>query len=77
MKTANEIIIPMQIGEEIRIKKSGEIVVDNPEVELALDKAAADAVLAYRFDPESGDHVLRLLAPVADRKHLQHHRPGD
>jgi hypothetical protein len=77
MKTAQEIIIPMQIASEIRIKKSGEIVVDNPEVELAPDRAAADAVLAYRFDPESGDHVLRLLAPLADRKHLLHHRPGD
>ena len=28
---------------------------------------AADAVLSYRFDPESGEHVLRLLDLVAER----------
>ena len=76
MKTvSNEITIPMQIGAELRIKGNGDIVVDNPEIELALDPA--DAVLAYRFDAESGEHVLRLVEPVANRKHLQRHRPDD
>jgi len=76
MKTvSNEITIPMQIGAELRIKANGDIVVDNPEIELALD--TADAVLAYRFDAESGEHVLRLVEPLANRKHLQRHRPDD
>ena len=78
MKTVpNEITIPLQIGAELRIKGNGEIVMDNPEIELAPDTAAADAVLAYRFDAESREHVLRLLEPVANHKHLKRHRPDD
>jgi hypothetical protein len=57
----------MQVGTEFRIRKNGDIVLDNPELELAADTAAADAVLSYRFDPQSGEHILRLLEPVADR----------
>ena len=59
--------IPMQVGTEFRIRKNGDIVLDNPELELAADTAAADAVLLYRFDPDSGEHILRLLNPVAER----------
>ncbi len=59
--------IPMQVGTEVRIRNNGDIIVDNPELELAADIAAADAVLSYRFDAESGEHVLRLLEPVAER----------
>jgi hypothetical protein len=62
-----EMRIPMQVGTEFRIRKNGDIVLDNPELELAADTAAADAVLSYRFDAESGDHILRLLEPVAER----------
>jgi hypothetical protein len=62
-----EMRIPMQVGTEFRIRKNGDIIVDNPELELAEDTAAADAVLSYRFDPESGEHILRLLDPVAER----------
>ncbi len=62
-----EMRIPMQVGTEFRIRKNGDIVLDNPEIELAADTAAADAVLSYRFDPETGEHVLRLLDPVAER----------
>ena len=57
----------MQVGTEFRIRKNGDIILDNPELELAADTAAADAVLSYRFDPNSGEHILRLLEPVADR----------
>ena len=63
----SEMRIPMQVGTEFRIRKNGDIVLDNPELELAADTAAADAVLAYRFEPETGEHVLRLLDPVAER----------
>lgn len=69
--------IPMQVGSELRIRNSGEIVVDNPEFELAQDPRAADATLAYRFNRRQGEHVLRLLDPVADHRHLKSHRPND
>lgn len=62
-----EIRIPMQVGTEFRIRSNGDIILDNPELELAGDPAAADAVLLYRFNPDSGEHILRLLDPVAER----------
>jgi hypothetical protein len=73
----NQLKIPMQVGSELRIKNTGEIVIDNPEIELADDKGAADAVFSYRFDRTSGEHILRLLDPVADHRHLREHREGD
>ncbi len=72
-----EIRIPLQVGSELRIKNNGDISIDNPELELAGDTSAADAVLFYRFDPKAGEHILRLLDPVADRKHLRVHRRDD
>ena len=69
--------IPLQVGSELRIKKNGELSVDNPELELADQMAAADAVLSYHFDPKTGEHILRLLEPVADHKHVRVHRRGD
>jgi hypothetical protein len=78
MKTEQEgMRIPLQVGSELRIKNNGEIIVDNPELELAEDASAADAVLSYRFDPKSGEHILRLLEPTADHKHLKVHRADD
>ena len=64
--------IPLQVGSELRIRNNGEIRVSNPTLEImgddqghALDpEAAADAALDYRFDRETGEHVLRLLEPV-------------
>ena len=70
-------LIPMQVGAELRIKQSGEVVVDNPEIEMAEDRASADAVLSYRFDRDAGEYILRLVTPVADHKHQREHRPGD
>jgi hypothetical protein len=67
MPENREVRIPMQVGTEFRIQKNGDIILDNPELELAADTAAADAVLSYRFDPKSGEHIVRLLEPVADR----------
>ena len=69
--------IPLQVGSELRIKKNGELSLGNPEVELSDQMAAADAVLAYRFDTKTGEHILRLLEPVADHKHVKAHRRGD
>ena len=54
-----------------------QLVLDNPELELAQNLSAADAVLSYRFDAASGDHILRLLDPVADHQHIQTHHPAD
>jgi hypothetical protein len=69
--------IVLQVGEELRIRDNGNIVVDNPELELAGEERAADAVLLYRFDAQKGEHILRLLDPVADHKHLKTHRRDD
>jgi hypothetical protein len=74
---SNETKISLQVGSELRIKNNGDIVIDNPELELAADDRAADAVLVYRFDPKAGEHVLRLLEPVADHRHMKVHRPDD
>jgi len=59
--------IVLQVGSSLRIRNNGDIVVDNPELELAGDSQAADAVLVYRFDPQSGEHILRLVEPLAFR----------
>lgn len=69
--------IVLQVGSELRIKNNGDIIIDNPELELVGDDRAADAVLIYRFDEEAGMHVLRLVDPVADHRHLAHHRRDD
>jgi len=74
---AQEVRIPLQVGSEFRIKNNGDIVLGNPELELAFETAAADAVLLYRFEPQSGEHVLRLVEPVADHRHLRTHRAND
>lgn len=50
---------------------------DNPELELDGEDRAADAVLLYRFDAQAGEHILRLLDPVADHKHVKVHRRDD
>src|SRR5207302_10458692 len=69
--------IVLQVGEELRIRNNGDIVVDNPELELEGEDRAADAVLLYRFDAQAGEHILRLLDPVADHKHVKVHRRDD
>ena len=69
--------IPLQVGSELRIKNNGELSMGNPEVELADQIAAADAVLSYRYDPKTGEHILRLLDPVADHKHVRVHKRDD
>ena len=73
----NETRIVLQVGSELRIKNNGDFVIDNPELELVADNRAADAVLMYRLDPQSGEHVLRLVEPVANRQHMKSHRRGD
>ena len=73
----DQLKIPMQVGSELRIKNTGEVVVDNPEIELAENRRAADAVFSYHFDRTTGEHVLRLLDPVADHRHLREHRKDD
>ncbi|HLH15864.1 MAG TPA: hypothetical protein VKX45_01520 [Bryobacteraceae bacterium] len=60
--------IPMQVGSELRIRNTGEVNVSNPTVETAPSLEAADAVIDYRFDAETGEHVLRLVQPLAPRR---------
>jgi len=76
-RNPNETKISLQAGFELRIKNNGDIIIDNLEIELAPDDRAADAVLVYRFSARAGEHVLRLLDPVADRWHMMVHRRDD
>jgi hypothetical protein len=73
----NETKIVLQVGSELRIKNNGDIVIDNPELELIGEDRAADAVLVYRYDPQNGVHSLRLLDPVADHQHIKNHKRND
>lgn len=57
--------IPLQVGSELRITNQGEVKVSNPTIELEPAEDAADAVLDYRFEPSTGEHVLRLREPTA------------
>ena len=67
----------LQVGAEFRIRKNGDLIMDNPELELEREERAADAVLLHRFEASTGEHILRLLDPVADHKHLRAHRRDD
>jgi len=69
--------IVLQVGTELRITNNGEIIVSNPELELSREERAADATLLYKFDPNRGEHRIRLVDPLADHKHMKTHKPGD
>jgi hypothetical protein len=73
----NEMKIVLQVGSELRINNNGDVIIDNPELELTQEEQAADATLLYRFDARAGVHVLRLLDPVADHEHTKSHRRND
>jgi len=74
---ANETKIVLQVGSSVRIKNNGDVVLDNPELELVGEDNAADAVLMYRFNPKAGEHIIRLVDPVANRQHMKTHRRND
>jgi hypothetical protein len=57
--------IPLQVHSEVRIKKSGDISVSNPSVGLAPNDLAASAVVSYRFDQSTGEHIIRLEEPMS------------
>ena len=63
--------IPLQVGSELRIRNNGELSVSNPEVVGAPAVDAAGAVLDYRFDAQTGEHVIRLVQPMvrSERTH--------
>jgi hypothetical protein len=77
MAASDEMKLVLQVGSEVRITNDGEVIVSNPELELAREQRAADAVLSYRFDKKAGQHIFRLLEPVADHKHMKVHRSND
>lgn len=61
--------IPMQVHSELRITKTGEIAVSNPSVGLGPNDLAASAVISYRYDEHTGEHVIRLEEPMShDRR---------
>jgi hypothetical protein len=72
-----ETLITLQVGSELRVDNEGTSIMDNPGLELAREPSAADATISYRFDAARKQHILRLLDPVADHKHMKRHRPND
>jgi hypothetical protein len=74
---SGETEIVLQVGTELRITNQGEVILSNPELELARDARAADATLRYRFDAGAGEHIFRLVEPLADHAHTKTHRPND
>ena len=77
MNTEQDAIrIPLQVGSALRIGKDGTITIDNPEVELA-QTGGADAVLSYRFNAATGEHILHLLDPLANHQHISSHHRDD
>jgi hypothetical protein len=77
MAASEEMKIVLQVGSELRVTNKGEIVVSNPELELARDDRAADATLLYRFDSNRGEHIFHLVTPAADHQHMKVHRAND
>ena len=73
----DEQTIVLQVGTELRITNNGEIILSNPELELARETRAADATILYKFDPNKGEHSFRLVDPLADHKHMKTHRRDD
>jgi hypothetical protein len=69
--------IVLQVGAELRVRNNGDVIMDNPAIELANDDRASDAVILYRFDAKDGEHIFRLLDPVADHAHTKVHRRDD
>lgn len=67
--------ITLQVGAELRIRNDGEVIMDNPEIEVAADDRAPDATLLYRFDAQTGEHILRLPGPVAGHRHAKVRQP--
>jgi hypothetical protein len=65
----------MQVHTELRIKKNGEFGVSNPSVGLGPNDLAASAVVSYRFDEATGEHVIRLEEPMSHDRHEDDFRP--
>jgi hypothetical protein len=72
-----EMRVVLQVGSEFRVSNNGEVVLDNPELELSRETRAADATLMYRYDAAKGEHIFRLVEPVADHAHTKVHRADD
>lgn len=77
MAASEDLKIVLQVGSELRVTNNGEVIIDNPEIELTPQPSAADATLLYHFDARAGQHVFRLLDPVADHKHTKVHVRND
>ena len=59
--------VPLKVGSELRITNNGELHVSNPTIEGEPAQDVADAVLDYRYDADTSEHVIRLIKPVAER----------
>ena len=56
--------IRLQSASELRTRNNGEVRVANPAMETSFSAEAAEAVLEYRFDAHTGEHVIRLVSPA-------------
>jgi hypothetical protein len=54
--------------------KDGGIAVSNPSVGLGPNDLAASAVISYRYDESTGEHIIRLEEPMSHDRSEQ--RPG-
>ena len=63
--------VPLQVGSELRIKKTGEFGISNPSIGLGPNDLAASAVVSYRFDNETGEHIIRLEEPLSHDRNEQ------
>ena len=67
--------IVLQVGEELRIRNNGDLIVDNPELELAREERAADRTrrLGFRLSDAveflPADAQLRGLSSGYSSKH--------
>lgn len=66
--------IPLQVHSELRIKKSGDISVSNPSVGFTPNDLAASAVISYRYDESSGEHIIRLEEPMSHDRNEERER---
>ena len=74
---SGEMSVVLQVGSEFRVSNNGELILGNPELELSQDTRAADATLMYRYDAAKGEHIFRLVDPVADHAHTKVRRADD
>ena len=73
--TSESQTVALQVGSELRLKKTGEFSLSNPTVEV--ENAAADAVISLAFDPSTNEHIIRLVDPLVENGERKPHTHRD